>query len=1210
MQASSCYRPALVHGKINYLSTDRLVMNFKHSGHLGDIIYALPVMREMSRHQGHDTFSIYIPRNKPAHHVQGLRHIGGNIMFTQPMFDFVYPLLRIQPYIHDVHFITEANIPSDAVSFDGIRDGSINTSAGNISDYYSKYFGVPKTGNDPWLIGRLDQHDKGIVIGRSQRYINDAIDYTLLNQTGIPLSFIGTDKEYRHFQARYPASRAQRILINNALDVLNIIRAADLYIGNQSFFFALAEAMQCSRLLEVYEPVPNVIPQGGICGQFLSSAGLISNLNSMLHLNFPLPEKILPRYVLCTDTDDFVGAQAESGPEPEKKPDVAIWLPESRWSTMEKNWADETLSDWRDENWHLPRFALAILPAKDRQRQQSTDSLNAQWLCGESIEIQADQNEDSLLQTVNRTLLESDADWFAVMDAGDELSPDALFRVAHAIHGHPEWQIIYSDEDSLSANGEYSNPHCKPDFNLDYLRSMPYIGRLLMVRRELFTELNGFDPTMHGGAEEYDLVLRAWEYLQNTPAKESAIGHIADVLYHRLQGHTYSKQPFSVVWSKLQETLQRHLSRQHIDAQVQPGPFPAALRVRYPLMTTPLVSIIIPTRNQLDFLHRCIESIISKTRYPAYEILVVDNGSDDVNARRYLDAIREQNNNAGQIRVVDYPEPFNFSAMNNRAVQQARGDYVLMLNNDTAVLHDDWLDEMMSHALRPEVGIVGAKLLYPDGRIQHAGVILGMKGVAEHPFIGHNADERGYFGRLQLTQDFSAVTGACLLLSKKLYQSVGGLDERDLQVSYSDIDLCLKVGKTGQKIVWTPWSILLHEGSASQKSATEKKDDTEKVQRFSAERDIFSQRWLNDLAVDPAYNRQLSLLSTDFLIDNLPPLTWNPDWRPRPRILAYSADRTGCGEYRIIAPMRALNRAGLVQGWETMRLIDVVEMQRMQPDSLVMQRQTEWQQIEMIERHVKANRTFLIYEIDDLITNLPIKSVHKKQIHKDIIKRMRKAVSLCHRLVVATEPLAAAYAGFTDEVRVLPNFLEAARWGNLQPVHVEHVRPRVGWAGGLSHAGDLELIIDVVRETAQEIDWVFFGLCPDAIKPLVKEYHAGVVLDNYPAILAKLDLDLAIAPLEINAFNEAKSHLRLLEYGILGYPVICTDIFPYQGSFPVTRVDNRFRDWVRAIRDALADRDALRQQGETLRQHVLANWMMEDHLEQYLDAWTPGDCRT
>jgi len=204
---------------------------------------------------------------------------------------------------------------------------------------------------------------------------------------------------------------------------------------------------------------------------------------------------------------------------------------------------------------------------------------------------------------------------------------------------------------------------------------------------------------------------------------------------------------------------------------------------------------------------------------------------------------------------------------------------------------------------------------------------------------------------------------------------------------------------------------------------------------------------------------------------------------------------------------------------------------------------------------------------------------------------------------VATEPLAKAYAHFTDEVVVQPNYLEAARWGHLQPVRAERSKPRVGWAGGVGHTGDLELIANLVRDTASEVDWVFFGLCPEALKPLVKEFHPGVPLDQYAAKLAALDLDLAVAPLEDNAFNEAKSHLRLLEYGILGYPVICSDLTPYQGDFPVTRVANRYRDWTRAVRDAVADRATLRAQGDALRAKVLADWMMEDHLDTWLKAW-------
>jgi GT2 family glycosyltransferase/SAM-dependent methyltransferase len=883
------------------------------------------------------------------------------------------------------------------------------------------------------------------------------------------------------------------------------------------------------------------------------------------------------------------------------------WLPEGRWLPHERDWAAQAIASWQNDAAPPPRIALALLPNAQIPSQPSQDSIAAQWFAPQSlIEPSPHPAADGMLTAANRALLSSCADWVGLIDAGDRLAPDALFRIAHAIRGNPQWQVVYTDEDSLTADGQHVNPHCKPDFNLDYLRSLPYVGGLLLIRRDLFEALGGFDPQAEG-AEDYDLLLRAWEHLQRSGAGDAAIGHVPEVLYHRLQGSGHTQKSVPEILAAGQQALERHFARLGIAARVEPGPFPPAFRVRWPLPEVrPLVSILIPTRDQLPLLRRAIESLIEKTKYPAYEILIIDNDSQTPEARNYLAAIdAKQAELGGRLRVLRHPGPFNFSAMNNAAAAQARGAYLLLLNNDTAVLHDDWLDDMMGHAVRPDVGIVGAKLLYPDGRIQHAGVILGMRGPAEHPFIGRPPEDRGYFGRAQLVQNLSAVTGACLLVRKSVFEQVGGLDEQAFKVSYNDIDLCLKVREAGYRIVFTPFAILMHEGSASQKSATESKPDQAKLARFAAEKDAMYTKWLPKLAFDPAHNRHLTLASTDFLLEDQPPLSWDPQWRPRPRVLVHPADREGCGEYRIIAPMRALNRAGLTQGWETMRLFEPAEMQRMQPDTLVVQRQMEWAQIEALARHAKHSRAFRVFEIDDLITNLPQKSVHRASIHKDITKRFRKAAALCNRLVVATEPLAKAYAHFTDEVVVQPNYLEAARWAHLRPARAERSKPRVGWAGGVGHTGDLELIIDVVRDTAAEFDWVFFGMCPEALKPLVKEFHPGVPLDQYPAKLAALDLDLAVAPLEDNAFNEAKSHLRLLEYGILGYPVVCSDLVPYQGDFPVTRVPNRYRDWVRALRDAVSDRDALRAQGDALRAKVLANWMMEDHLDTWLKAWLP-----
>lgn len=868
-----------------------------------------------------------------------------------------------------------------------------------------------------------------------------------------------------------------------------------------------------------------------------------------------------------------------------------VWLSSAR--ELPREW------DWAREKVGVQDISLTflLLPRMDSENQSSLQSMERQWV---AADIQVVAPGESWMGAVLAVVEGRKTDWFALLDGGDRLSQDAVFRIQEAIATHPEWQLIYTDEDSLTADGQHVSPHCKPDFNIDYLRSLPYVGGLLVIKRELFLKLGGFDPAAEG-AEDYDLVLRAWERVG-----DAAIGHIPQVLYHRLQGGGHCRMSVEEILAASKAALERHLERLHIDGEVLPGPFPPATRVRYPLTSTPVVSIVIPTRNQLPMLQRCVESIIEKTRYPCYEILIVDNDSDEPEAVKYLELlIAQEESFGGRLRVLRHPGAFNFSAMNNRAVAVACGDYILLLNNDTAVLHEDWLDEMVSQVLRPEVGIVGAKLLFPDGRIQHAGVILGMRGPAEHPFIGHPAEYRGYFGRAMLTQNLSAVTGACLLISKALYQAVGGLDEHDFRVSYNDVDLCLKVREQGKKVVFTPWAILLHEGSASQRGEVEKKPNPEKEKRFADEKMAFYRKWLPQLAFDPAYNRQLSLASTDFLLEDQAALTWDPAWRPRPRILVHPADREGCGEYRIIAPMRALQRAGRVQGWETMRIFEPAEMERFSPESIVVQRQMEWPQIEALERHKALSKVFRVFEIDDLITNLPVKSLHKTHIHKDIAKRFRKAAGLCNRLVVATEPLAEAYRGFSDELRVQPNCIEDAIWGDLSPKRRGEHKPRVGWAGGIGHTGDLELVADVVRELSKEVHWVFFGLCPDALKPYVQEFHSGVPLAQYPAKLASLDLDLAIAPLEDNPFNEAKSHLRLLEYGILGYPVVCSDIFPYQGDYPVWRVANRYRDWVKTIRELLADREALALAGDALRRHVREHWLLESRLDDWLRAWLP-----
>ena len=536
------------------------------------------------------------------------------------------------------------------------------------------------------------------------------------------------------------------------------------------------------------------------------------------------------------------------------------------------------------------------------------------------------------------------------------------------------------------------------------------------------------------------------------------------------------------------------------------------------------------------------------------------------------------------------------------------------MNNDTLVIQDDWLERMVSYGQRTDVGIVGARLIYPDtGKIQHAGVVLGMTGPADHPFNRLlSIDEPGYMGRAQIDQNYSAVTAACLLVKTSAYREVGGMDEVHLKVLFNDVDFCIKVGELGYKIVWTPYATLVHYASVSLNATVV---DFEKIAhslaRAKQEREAMFERWLPKLANDPAYNRNLSLVRLDYQVESNVVIDWDTHFHDRPRILGIPLPG-GSGEYRVISPFKALGYAGLAQcciiqsaEYHKTRVLTVVELERAKPDTLLVQAAITDLHLEALRQHSRFNQdVFKVFALDDLLNNPPPKSSFAQFAFKDTKPRLRSALAECDRLIVSTPPLAELCASMIKDIRIIPNYLSDKLWGGLVTHRRQGKKPRVGWAGGQQHQGDLSLIASVVKETAHEVDWVFFGMCLDELKPYVKEIHDFVVsVDAYPAKLASLNLDLAVAPLEMHPFNEAKSNLRLLEYGILGWPVVCTDILPYQGA-PVKRVANEHGAWVAAIRERIYDLDAAAREGELLQQWVLENYMLENHVDEWLAALT------
>lgn len=822
---------------------------------------------------------------------------------------------------------------------------------------------------------------------------------------------------------------------------------------------------------------------------------------------------------------------------------------------------------------------------------------NLQW-----VELPAGA---SPVAAANLAIAEVGADWVALIPAGLRLAPQLLISCGDYINLRPNWRLIYTDSDTVDARGERSDPQFRPDFNLDLLRSMPYLGEFCLVRRDALMACGGYAEL--AGAENYDLALKVLDQ-----AGEGAIGHIADVLYH-----LPAVLPPRFEAANGLAALRAHLARRGVQAEIEPGVLADSFRVSYRHASRPLVSIIIPTRDKVEYLEPCIESLLEKTAYPNYELIVVDNESEDPDTLAYFEELARRE--PQKVRVVPYPHAFNYAAISNMAAREARGEYLLFLNNDTQVLHGEWLERMLAHAQRPEVGVVGARLVFPEtGRIQHAGVILGIDGVADHWLAGHvGLEEAGYMGRAQVDQDFSAVTAACMLVRRDLYEQVGGMDAETFCVLYNDVDLCLKIGEAGYKIVWTPHATLVHHGNASLVTTlSDYAKAAEAALRALRERESMLGKWLPRLAHDPAYNRNLTLIRNDATVETDVVVNWDVNFHDRPRVLGVPL-AGGSGEYRVIQPLRALSRAGRAQTDVAQapkigqtRLLSVSEIARAAPDTLIFHAALSDGEHESIRVAREYSPALRVFTLDDLVTKIPEKSSAYKKIvgnYRDAKRRLRKSLSLCDRLLVTTQPLADLCADMIEDVRIIPNRLERALWEQHAPVRREHARPRVGWAGAQQHLGDLELIYELVRGTSREVDWVFFGMCPDPLRPYVREVHEFELgFENYVAKLATLDLDLAIAPLEVNAFNEAKSNLRLLEYGYFGWPVVCTDILPYQGA-PVARVGNHADEWIAAVRARVHDLDAARREGEVLRAWVHRHWMLEDHLDTWHAALTRAD---
>lgn len=532
----------------------------------------------------------------------------------------------------------------------------------------------------------------------------------------------------------------------------------------------------------------------------------------------------------------------------EEKPLISIVVPVYRTPEVFLRQMIESVQAQTYENWEL---CIADGSGEERGPEQIIGEYQRK---DTRIRYQKLEKNEGIAGNTNAALDMAAGDYAALFDHDDLLTEDALYEVAEAIAENGGPDMIYTDEDKVSADlSEYFQPNFKPDFNLDLLRANNYICHLLVVKRTLLGKVGGQDA-FYDGAQDYDFIFRCAE-------EAGKIVHIPKVLYHwRVHAASTADNPFGKDYAleSGKQAIEAHLQRKKIPAQVTMLNYRGFYRVKYKVAGNPLVSIIIPNKDEAETLKRCLDSIRERSTYRNYEILVVENNSTEKETFDFYQTIDGKN----QIRVLYWEKEFNYSAINNFGASHAKGEYFILLNNDVTVITPDWMEEFLGHCQRSEVGIVGARLYFPDDTIQHAGIVMGIGGCAGSMFVGMKRTMTGYMHRAVLQQDMSAVTAACLMVKRETFEKIGGLDE-NLAVAFNDVDFCLRAGREGYLVIYDPYVEMYHF-----ESKTRGYEDTEeKKQRFEREKTYLCTRWAELLEQgDPCYNRNLSLKTCDYSI--------------------------------------------------------------------------------------------------------------------------------------------------------------------------------------------------------------------------------------------------------------------------------------------------------------------------------------------------------
>ncbi|HEY8036072.1 MAG TPA: glycosyltransferase [Methylobacter sp.] len=765
------------------------------------------------------------------------------------------------------------NLLGIEILFDIVNNPSRRKAVENVYSFSLKDFftitGQNNIFSQEEIVNLIVEHNGHIVhLNQAIGDLNQAIVYykqavVERDQRIIDLTQIAHDKE-DHIGNLNQAIREREQQISNLIQAIDEIRGSTSwrltrpirFIGSQLLrvrivFKALPYALIMSGGYRgLVKHVLDIYKSEGVNGikrriLFSASPGTPAPVLDYTELNHNDYDEWVRRYDILDDHDrEIINTQIK---QMQRQPLISVLMPVYNPPLSMLEDAIRSVQGQLYQNWEL-------CIADDASTDNDVHELLQQYAKNDSrIKVVFRDKNGHISAASNSALDLASGEYVALLDNDDMLREHALFWVAKTIISNPDAGLIYSDEDKIDQSGRRNDPYFKPDWNPDLFLSHNMICHLGVYRTGLVRELGGF-RLGYEGAQDYDLALRCTEQLAS-----QQIVHIPRVLYHWRSHPGSTAQAGSEKSYALlagERALNDHFARVNVLAKAELLNF-GMYRVRYAISTpAPLVSLIIPTRNGLDLIKQCIESILAKTTYKNYEILIVDNNSDDPNILDYFASLTAED----RIRILRDERPFNYSALNNAAVQQARGEYLGLINNDIEVISPEWLEEMMGLAIQPGIGAVGARLWYPNDTLQHGGVITGLGGVAGHSHKHLKKYIPGFFYRAQLIQTLSAVTAACLIVKKSIYQEVGGLDEANLAVAFNDVDFCLRVREAGYRNIWTPYAELYHHESATRGY----EDTSEKQLRFRDEARYVKKRWGDMLVNDPAYNPNLTLDREDF----------------------------------------------------------------------------------------------------------------------------------------------------------------------------------------------------------------------------------------------------------------------------------------------------------------------------------------------------------